>query len=57
MVNPQRVQLLNQAGPGPGPVAYWMSRDQRVFHNLAPAPKRGPACRVAPLGMLTWEPV
>ncbi|MGA9755315.1 MAG: deoxyribodipyrimidine photo-lyase [Desulfobaccales bacterium] len=30
MVNRQRVRPLNQARPGPGPVVYWMSRDQRV---------------------------
>jgi deoxyribodipyrimidine photo-lyase len=35
MVNRARVRLLNQARPGPGPVVYWMSRDQRVRDNWA----------------------
>jgi deoxyribodipyrimidine photo-lyase len=35
MVNPTRVRPLNQARPGPGPVIYWMSRDQRVRDNWA----------------------
>jgi deoxyribodipyrimidine photo-lyase len=35
MVNPARVRHLNQARPGPGPVLYWMSRDQRVRDNWA----------------------
>jgi deoxyribodipyrimidine photo-lyase len=35
MVNRKRVRLLNQGRPGPGPVIYWMSRDQRVRDNWA----------------------
>ncbi len=35
MVNPDRIRPLNQARPGPGPVLYWMSRDQRVQDNWA----------------------
>ncbi|HLD47927.1 MAG TPA: deoxyribodipyrimidine photo-lyase, partial [Desulfobaccales bacterium] len=35
MVNPARKRPLNQARPGPGPVIYWMSRDQRVRDNWA----------------------
>jgi deoxyribodipyrimidine photo-lyase len=35
MVNRKRVRPLNQARPGPGPVVYWMSRDQRVRDNWA----------------------
>ena len=35
MVNPARIRPLNQARPGPGPVVYWMSRDQRVRDNWA----------------------
>ena len=35
MVNRARVRSLNQARPGPGPVIYWMSRDQRVRDNWA----------------------
>ncbi len=35
MVNPRRIRALNLPQPGPGPVAYWMSRDQRVFDNWA----------------------
>ena len=35
MVNRARVQPLNQAPPGQGPVVYWMSRDQRVRDNRA----------------------
>ena len=35
MVNRARVRPLNEARPGPGPVVYWMSRDQRVRDNWA----------------------
>ncbi len=36
MVNPSRVRKLNnKQGAATGPVVYWMSRDQRVFHNWA----------------------
>ncbi len=35
MVNRQRVRLLNRKNGGRGPVAYWMSRDQRVTDNWA----------------------
>jgi deoxyribodipyrimidine photo-lyase len=35
MVNRARVRPLNQIPPGPGPVLYWMSRDQRVRDNWA----------------------
>jgi deoxyribodipyrimidine photo-lyase len=35
MVNSARVRPLNEASPGPGPVIYWMSRDQRVRDNWA----------------------
>jgi deoxyribodipyrimidine photo-lyase len=35
MINRARVRPLNQAHPGPGPVIYWMSRDQRVRDNWA----------------------
>jgi deoxyribodipyrimidine photo-lyase len=35
MVKRSRVRPLNQARPGPGPVVYWMSRDQRVRDNWA----------------------
>ena len=35
MINRARVRPLNQARPSPGPVIYWMSRDQRVRDNWA----------------------
>ena len=35
MINRARVRPLNEARPGPGPVVYWMSRDQRVRDNWA----------------------
>lgn len=35
IVNPARVRAQNPATPQPGPVIYWMSRDQRVHHNWA----------------------
>jgi deoxyribodipyrimidine photo-lyase len=35
MVKPARIRALNQAPAGPGPVVYWMSRDQRVRDNWA----------------------
>jgi deoxyribodipyrimidine photo-lyase len=35
MVKRRRLRPLNQARPGPGPVVYWMSRDQRVRDNWA----------------------
>ena len=34
-MNPKRVRMLNWGRPGPGPVAYWMSRDQRARDNWA----------------------
>jgi deoxyribodipyrimidine photo-lyase len=34
-MNLQRVRVLREALQGPGPVAYWMSRDQRVADNWA----------------------
>jgi deoxyribodipyrimidine photo-lyase len=35
MVNPKRVRVLQQGKAAPGPVLYWMSRDQRVQDNWA----------------------
>jgi deoxyribodipyrimidine photo-lyase len=35
MVKRARIRSLNQERPGPGPVVYWMSRDQRVRDNWA----------------------
>jgi deoxyribodipyrimidine photo-lyase len=35
MVNLARIRSLNQKRPRPGPVVYWMSRDQRVKDNWA----------------------
>jgi len=35
MVNESRVRRLNRAAGRPGPVLYWMSRDQRVQDNWA----------------------
>ncbi|MBM4285204.1 MAG: deoxyribodipyrimidine photo-lyase [Deltaproteobacteria bacterium] len=35
MVHPQRIRSLNAAPRRPGPVVYWMSRDQRVHDNWA----------------------
>jgi deoxyribodipyrimidine photo-lyase len=34
-VHPQRIRLLNRASAAPGPVVYWMSRDQRTADNWA----------------------
>ncbi|MFO7653725.1 MAG: deoxyribodipyrimidine photo-lyase [Candidatus Krumholzibacteriia bacterium] len=34
-VHPDRVRPLNAAAPGPGPVLYWMRRDQRARDNDA----------------------
>ncbi len=34
-VNPKRTRVLKEGVPGPGPVVYWMSRDQRVRDNWA----------------------
>ena len=34
-LNPKRLRALNRASRGPGPVIYWMSRDQRVDDNWA----------------------
>jgi deoxyribodipyrimidine photo-lyase len=34
-VNPKRIRVLKEGVPGPGPVIYWMSRDQRVQDNWA----------------------
>ncbi|NCC24145.1 MAG: deoxyribodipyrimidine photo-lyase [Deltaproteobacteria bacterium] len=34
-VHPERIQILREAAQGPGPVVYWMSRDQRAEHNWA----------------------
>jgi len=34
-VLPQRVECVTQGPPGPGPVAYWMSRDHRAADNWA----------------------
>ncbi len=34
-MNPKRVRTLKPGKPGRGPVAYWMSRDQRVEDNWA----------------------
>lgn len=34
-MNMDRMHVLNGAGPGPGPVVYWMSRDQRLRDNWA----------------------
>jgi deoxyribodipyrimidine photo-lyase len=33
LVNEKRIHPLNRATPGPGPVIYWMSREQRVADN------------------------
>jgi deoxyribodipyrimidine photo-lyase len=35
MVKRSRMRSLNKESPGPGPVVYWMSRDQRVRDNWA----------------------
>jgi deoxyribodipyrimidine photo-lyase len=35
MVDPRRVRSLQEGIPGDGPVAYWMSRDQRAADNWA----------------------
>jgi deoxyribodipyrimidine photo-lyase len=34
-MNMDRMRVLNRASPGPGPVVYWMSRDQRLRDNWA----------------------
>jgi deoxyribodipyrimidine photo-lyase len=34
-LNPKRLRALNRAARGPGPVIYWMSRDQRAEDNWA----------------------
>jgi deoxyribodipyrimidine photo-lyase len=34
-VNGKRIQILNSGGEVPGPVVYWMNRDQRVDDNWA----------------------
>ncbi len=34
-MNPKRIRTLKSGEPGSGPVAYWMSRDQRVEDNWA----------------------
>ena len=34
-VNPKRIRTLQAGTPGPGPVVYWMSRDQRIHDNWA----------------------
>jgi deoxyribodipyrimidine photo-lyase len=34
-MNPERLRIWNGAEPGPGPVVYWMSRDQRLQDNWA----------------------
>ncbi|GIV46146.1 MAG: deoxyribodipyrimidine photo-lyase [Ignavibacterium sp.] len=35
MVNEKRVRLLQKGNETPGPIVYWMSRDQRVHDNWA----------------------
>jgi deoxyribodipyrimidine photo-lyase len=35
MVKRERIRVLKEGYQGPGPVAYWMSRDQRVSDNWA----------------------
>jgi deoxyribodipyrimidine photo-lyase len=35
MIDPRRTRLLNDRNDVPGPVIYWMSREQRVRHNWA----------------------
>jgi deoxyribodipyrimidine photo-lyase len=35
VVDPRRVRVLREGSPGDGPVAYWMSRDQRAADNWA----------------------
>ena len=32
-MNPKRIRTIISGKPGNGPVAYWMSRDQRVDDN------------------------
>ncbi len=34
-VLPQRIECIRDGLPGRGPVAYWMSRDQRTADNWA----------------------
>ena len=34
-MNPKRIRTLKSGKSGDGPVAYWMSRDQRVEDNWA----------------------
>ena len=49
----RRVRALNAAPPGPGPVVYWMSRDQRVAANWALLHARALAGeRGVPLGVV-----
>ncbi|GBF93049.1 CPD photolyase [Raphidocelis subcapitata] len=53
LVNPQRWRALNEGSAGPGPVIYWMSRDQRMrdnwalLHALEEAGKRSAPAAVA----------
>uniref|UniRef100_A0A383VG34 Deoxyribodipyrimidine photo-lyase n=1 Tax=Tetradesmus obliquus TaxID=3088 RepID=A0A383VG34_TETOB len=35
LVNPKRLRMLKEGQQGPGPVIYWMSRDQRMRDNWA----------------------
>ncbi|GAB4299119.1 MAG: deoxyribodipyrimidine photo-lyase [Ignavibacteriaceae bacterium] len=35
MINPKRIRLIKKGEEAPGPVIYWMSRDQRVHDNWA----------------------
>ena len=35
MVNPKRIRLLQNGENRKGPIAYWMSRDQRLHDNWA----------------------
>jgi len=35
LMNPQRIRLLRSAFDHPGPICYWMSRDQRMNDNWA----------------------
>jgi deoxyribodipyrimidine photo-lyase len=34
-INPGRIRILKEGTRKPGPIAYWMSRDQRVSDNWA----------------------
>ncbi len=42
-MNPKRIRTLKSGKPEKGPVAYWMSRDQRVEDNWALLFARGMA--------------